>query len=68
MIFMFTTMPLTVVCAGKKASLTIIQFKQSNLAIYGLHNFIVDVRKNIYTHNTKRCYSRVTHKHDEPLL
>ena len=42
---MYTTMPLTVVCAEKQASLTIIQFKQSNLAIYALHNFNLDVRK-----------------------
>lgn len=42
---MYATMPLMVVCAGKQASLTITQFTQKSLAIYGLHNFNLDVRK-----------------------
>ena len=42
---MLATMLLTAVSAGKQASLTIIQFTQQILTIYGLHNFNLDVVK-----------------------
>ena len=44
---MYVSMLLTAVSAGKQASLTIVQFIQYNLEIYGLHNFNLDVR-NIF--------------------
>lgn len=42
---MYATMLLTIVSFGKQASVTIIQFTQKSLAMYGLHNFNLDVRK-----------------------
>ena len=41
----YATMLLTIVSAGKQASVTIIPFTQKSLAIYGLHNFSLDVRQ-----------------------
>ena len=41
---MYATILLTIVSAGKQASLTIIQFTQKSLAINVLHNFNLDVR------------------------
>ena len=41
----YATMLLIIVSAGKQASATMIQFTQKSLAIYGLHNFSLDVRQ-----------------------
>ena len=57
---MYDAMLSTAVSAGKQASLTIAQFTQKDLVIYGLHNFNLDVR-NIFAATIKKGVSQEKH-------